>query len=324
MKKILGMGNALVDILTPIDGDHLLEFLALPKGSMQLVDISKTAEIEEKIKDFEHTTIAGGSAANTVKCIAQLGGKAGFIGKIGNDNVGNFFEDTIKQNGITPILLKSTLPSGRCNVLISKDHERTMATCLGAAADMKAEDIDIEMFKNHDIFHIEGYLMQNYDLIDKAGFLAKKAGLAISIDFASYNIVTEHLDFLKYFTDKYADIIFANEEESFAYTQARPEEAVRIIGEKADMAIVKIGAKGSYISHRNEVSHIQAVYTDNVIDTTGAGDIFAAGYLFGMANNFGIEKCGQIGALCASEIIQSLGAKMSNESIKKILYKLTC
>ena len=90
------------------------------------------------------------------------------------------------------------------------------------------------------------------------------------------------------------------------------------------MAIVKIGAKGSYISHRNEVSHIQAVYTDNVIDTTGAGDIFAAGYLFGMANNFGIEKCGQIGALCASEIIQSLGAKMSNESIKKILYKLTC
>ena len=111
MKKILGMGNALVDILTPIDGDHLLEFLALPKGSMQLVDISKTAEIEEKIKNFEHTTIAGGSAANTVKCIAQLGGKAGFIGKIGNDKVGNFFEDTIKQNGITPILLKSTLPS---------------------------------------------------------------------------------------------------------------------------------------------------------------------------------------------------------------------
>lgn len=318
MKKILGMGNALVDILTPIDGDHLLEFLALPKGSMQLVDISKTAEIEEKIKNFEHTTIAGGSAANTVKCIAQLGGKAGFIGKIGNDNVGIFFEDTIKQNGITPILLKSTLPSGRCNVLISTDHERTMATCLGAAADMKAEDIDIEMFKNYDIFHIEGYLMQNYDLIDKAGFLAKKAGLDISLDFASYNVVSENIDFLRYFTKKYADIVFANEEESFAYTQEKPVDAARIIGEITDMAIVKVGAKGSYIAHRNAIERVDAVYTDKVVDTTGAGDIFAAGYLYGVSKGFDIAKCGYLGSLCASEIIQSVGAKMSDASMQKI------
>ena len=318
MKKILGMGNALVDILTPIDDDRLLEFLALPKGSMQLVDVSKTAEIEDKIKAYEHSTIAGGSAANTIKCISQLGGIAGFIGKTGNDEIGAFFQQEMKLNGIEPCLLKSTLPSGRCNVIISADHERTMATCLGAASDMKAEDIDIEMFKNYDIFHIEGYLMQNYDLIDKAGFLAKKAGLDISLDFASYNVVSENIDFLRYFTKKYADIVFANEEESFAYTQEKPEDAARIIGEITDMAIVKVGAKGSYISHRNEVSHIQAVYTDNVIDTTGAGDIFAAGYLYGVSKGFDIAKCGYLGSLCASEIIQSVGAKMSDASMQKI------
>lgn len=318
MKKILGMGNALVDILTPIENDSLLEFLALPKGSMQLVDVDKTSEIERAIQQYSHVTIAGGSAANTTKCIAQLGGKAGFIGKTGYDNVGEFFENDMLQNGITPVLLKSAMPSGRCNVLISSDHERTMATCLGAAADMKAEDLKPEMFKNNDILHIEGYLMQNYDLIDKAGFMAKKAGLDISLDFASYNIVAEHIDFLQYFSKKYADIIFANEEESFSFTHEKPEDAVRIIGETARIAVVKIGAKGSYITHKGDTNHVNAVYTENVVDTTGAGDIFAAGFLYGMSEGYNTTKCGEIGALCASEIIQSLGARMSNESMERI------
>ena len=207
MKKILGIGNALVDILVKLNNDETLCKLNLPKGSMQLIDQSTMLRICDAISTYTQHTATGGSTSNTSVALARLGCQVGFIGKVGNDTLGAFYSDDLTNNGVTPHLLKSNLPSGRCNVLISTDSERTMATYLGAAVTLNADDLNIDIFRQYDILHIEGYLVQNYDLISHAGQLAKEAGLIVSIDLASYNIVAENIDFLQDFVDKSVDIV---------------------------------------------------------------------------------------------------------------------
>ena len=321
MKKILGIGNALVDILVKLNNDETLCKLNLPKGSMQLIDQSTMLRICDAISTYTQHTATGGSASNTSVALARLGCQVGFIGKVGHDTLGAFYSDDLTNNGVTPHLLKSNLPSGRCNVLISTDSERTMATYLGAAVTLNADDLNIDIFRQYDILHIEGYLVQNYDLISRAGQLAKEAGLIVSIDLASYNIVAENIDFLQDFVDKYVDIVFANEEEATAFTQLPAEQAVHAIAQQASLAVVKVGAKGSYIKQGDTLLHIPAQKV-NPIDTTGAGDVYAAGFLYGYANNMPLSRCAEIGTLCAGHVIEEIGAKITPERWQKIHDKL--
>ena len=196
-----------------------------------------------------------------------------------------------------------------------------MATYLGAAVTLNAEDLNIEIFRQYDILHIEGYLVQNYNLITRAGQLAQEAGLIVSIDLASYNVVTENIDFLQDFVSKYVDIVFANEEEATAFTNLPAEQAVNQIAQQTSLAIVKVGAKGSYIKQGDTMLHIPA---ENVkpIDTTGAGDVYAAGFLYGYANNMPLDRCAEIGTLCAGQVIEEIGAKITPERWDKIHDKL--
>ena len=321
MKKILGIGNALVDILVQLPNDEPLHKLELPKGSMQLIDQTTMKRISDATSLLEKHVATGGSASNTSVALARLGCNVGFIGKVGHDELGSFYSDDLTNNNVTPHLLKSDLPSGRCNVLISTDSERTMATYLGAAVTLNADDLNIETFRQYDILHIEGYLVQNYNLITRAGQLAKEAGLIVSIDLASYNIVTENLDFLQNFVSKYVDIVFANEEEATAFTQLPAEQAVHSIAQQASLAIVKVGAKGSYIKQGDTLLHIPAEKV-KPIDTTGAGDVYAAGFLYGYANNLPLSRCAEIGTLCAAQVIEEIGAKISPERWQKIHDKL--
>ena len=321
MKKILGIGNALVDILVQLPNDEPLHKLELPKGSMQLIDQTTMKRISDATSLLEKYVATGGSASNTSVALARLGCNVGFIGKVGHDELGSFYSDDLTNNNVTPHLLKSDLPSGRCNVLISTDSERTMATYLGAAVTLSAEDLNIETFKQYDILHIEGYLVQNYNLITRAGQLAKEAGLTVSIDLASYNIVAENINFLQDFVAKYVDIVFANEEEATAFTQLPAEQAVHSIAQQASLAIVKVGAKGSYIKQGDTLLHIPAEKV-KPIDTTGAGDVYAAGFLYGYANNLPLSRCAEIGTLCAAQVIEEIGAKITPERWKKIHDKL--
>jgi sugar/nucleoside kinase (ribokinase family) len=321
MKKILGIGNALVDILVQLPNDEPLHKLELPKGSMQLIDQTTMKRISDATSLLEKHVATGGSASNTSVALARLGCNVGFIGKVGHDELGSFYSDDLTNNNVTPHLLKSDLPSGRCNVLISTDSERTMATYLGAAVTLSAEDLNIETFKQYDILHIEGYLVQNYDLITRAGQLAKEAGLMVSIDLASYNIVAENINFLQDFVAKYVDIVFANEEEATAFTKLPAEQAVHAIAQQASLAIVKVGAKGSYIKQGDTLLHIPAEKV-KPIDTTGAGDVYAAGFLYGYANNLPLSRCAEIGTLCAAQVIEEIGAKITPERWQKIHDKL--
>jgi sugar/nucleoside kinase (ribokinase family) len=202
-------------------------------------------------------------------------------------------------------------------VLVSPDSERTLCTYLGAACELLAEDLKPEMFRGYDIFHIEGYLVQNHDLIRTAVRLAKQEGLKVSVDLASYNVVEENLEFLIEIIQRYVDIVFANEEEARAFTGKEPEEALKAISELCEIAIVKIGKDGSYIKSGDATIQVQPRLA-NCIDTTGAGDLYAAGFLFGLSNNYSLEVCGKIGSLVSGKVVEVLGAKMTDEVWKII------
>jgi len=321
MKKILGMGNALTDILLQIENDEVLLSLNLMKGGMQLINTERSEQISKSVSNLSRKMAAGGSASNTINGITRLGMSAGFIGKIGKDDVGSFFISDSQNNGVVPHLLQSETPSGHCTVLVSPDSERTLCTYLGAACELGAADLNPDMFKGYDIFHIEGYLVQNHDLISTAVKFAKNAGLIVSIDLASYNVVKENFNFLHEIVREYVDIVFANQEEARAFTGKEPYEALNEIAEVCEIAIVKVGKDGSYIKSGNQTVQIKPRLA-NCIDTTGAGDLYASGFLFGLANNFSLEVCGKIGSLVSGNVVEVLGAKMTNEVWEKIHLEL--
>ena len=317
MKKILGIGSALVDILTQIPDEHILQELNLPKGSMTYVDAQTSVTIGEKLAYLGNQMASGGSAANTMSGLAKLGIEAGFLSKIGKDEVGRFFEKQMNDSLVQPLMLKSDTPSGRVQALVTADGERTFATCLGAAAEMCADDIQPELFKGWDILYVEGYLVANPTMLRKAIETAKALGLTIAIDLASYNVVEESRDFLLELINNYVDIVFANEKEAFALTGMEPEAALHYIAERCDIAVVKVGAKGAFIQRGKEIVTIPPMKA-NVVDTTGAGDMWAAGFLAGLVKDESLQKCGMMGAIVAKNIIEVVGAKMDETRWDKI------
>lgn len=316
-KKVLCLGNALVDIITQLESDSTLQTLNLPKGSMQLVDKEISAKVQEVISHLNSKIQTGGSAANTANGIANLGIGSGYIGMVGEDKLGEFYAKDMLENSIEPNFFKSqTTPTGCAIALISQDGERTFATYLGAAIELMAELLTKELFDGYDIFHIEGYLIVNNDLIRRAIELAKQQGLKVSIDFASYNVVEENLDFLKQIC-KDVDIIFANEEEAKAFTSLEAEQAINIIADFCEIAVVKIGKKGSLIKSKNKEIRISEKERARV-DTTGAGDMYAAGFLAGLCMDKELEYCGKMGSILAGNVIEVYGAKMDSERWTKI------
>ncbi len=312
MKKILGIGSALVDILTQIPNEQILNELNLPKGSMTYVDAQTSIEIGKKIAHLGNQMASGGSAANTMSGLAQLGVEAGFLSKIGKDEVGEFFAKQMTETHVKPLMLTSYTPSGRVQALVTADGERTFATCLGAAAEMCADDIQPELLQGWDIFYVEGYLVANPTMLRKAIETAKAQGMTIAIDLASYNVVEESRDFLLELINNYVDIVFANEKEAFALTGMEPEAALDYIAERCDIAVVKVGAKGAFVKRGNEIVTIPPMKAD-VVDTTGAGDMWAAGFLAGLVKGENLQKCGMMGAIVAKNIIEVMGAKMDDE-----------
>ena len=317
MKNILGIGSALVDFLTQIHDEQLLQQLNLPKGGMTYVDAETSVRIGEMMKSYGCQRASGGSAANTMSGLAQLGVTSGFLSKTGRDEVGQFFEKQMDETHVKPLMLKSDTPTGRVMAFVTDDGERTFATCLGAAAEMCADDIKPELFDGWDIFYIEGYLVANPNMLRKAISTAKAKGLKIAIDLASYNVVEESCDFLLEIINNDVDIVFANEKEAFALTKMEPEDALHYIAERCEIAVVKVGAKGAFIQRGKETVTIPPIKAD-VVDTTGAGDMWAAGFLAGFVKGESLQKCGMMGAIVAKNIIEVIGAKMDEARWEKI------
>lgn len=310
MDKIIGMGNALVDVLVRIDDDSLLEKLHLPKGSMQLIQEDTLSEIRKYTSGMKIHRSTGGSAGNTVCALAALGANPGFIGKIGQDETGAFFGDTLRQRGVNALLATCDLPSGIASTFISTDGERTFGTYLGAAATLRAEDLSRKMFAGYNYLYIEGYLLQDHDLMLRAVQLAKEEGLQVCLDMASYNVVEAERDFFDQLIVKYVDIVFANESEALAYTGKAPHEVLEEIASKCSIAVVKTGKEGSLVKKGTEVIQLLSCPVDNVLDTTGAGDFYAAGFMYGLTCGYSLEKCVQISTILATAVIQEVGTTL--------------
>ena len=318
MDKIIGLGNALVDILAKMEGESLLDELNLPKGSMQLIDEDKYKMVGKKFATLKTRRSTGGAAGNTIGALAKLGATPGFIGKVGDDELGVYYARTMKRDGVDVHLLKGDLPTGVASTFVSLDGERTFATHLGSAATLRAEDLTRDLFEGYTYLYIEGYLLQDHDLILRAMQLAKEVGLQICLDMASYNIVLEERDFFDLLITQYVDIVFANESEAEAFTGKSAKEALNDIASKCSIAVVKARKDGSYIKKGTECIQVPAPPVKKVVDTTGAGDYYAAGFMYGLTCGYSLEKCAQISTIMAGAVIQVLGTELTKKKWDEI------
>ena len=319
MKKVIGIGNALTDVLVNLRNEEVLNAHNIARGSMSLVDSELQSQVSKEVAGLPHSLSIGGSANNTIRAMARLGSEVGFIGKVGHDNTGDRFEQALNNLGIEGKIFRGDKPSGKCISLVSPDGERTMLTHLGAAAEMHAEDISASLFEGFDCLYIEGYLVQEHSLIETAIRTAKECGLQVAIDLASFNVVEENLEFLRGIVAKYIDIVFANEDEARVFSgEAEPINALQYISEMCDLAVVKIGTKGALIKHKGEVIHICIMAAAKRVDTTGAGDFYAPGFMYGMCEGLSLRQCGTIGAITAGKVIEVVGPTLGEEAWSEI------
>jgi sugar/nucleoside kinase (ribokinase family) len=316
-RLIAGIGSALVDILIHED-DEFLANMGAAKGGMTLVG---KADIERTLakSSAKSSVVPGGSACNTVIGVGNLGGKARFVGKCGSGKMGNLIVDDLKRQHVEPVLLRSDSPTGCSLSIITPDAQRSMFTYLGASAETRPEDISVNSFKDAAVVLVEGYLLYNPDLIKTALSAAKKAGAKIALDLASFTVVAESKALLEHLVQAYVDILIANEDEAEAYTGHSDEcRALEALAAKADIAVLKIGPRGSYVTHAGNTIVVNPMGDGSALDTTGAGDLWAAGFLFGLVNGYSIEQCGRLGSACGYEVCQVIGANIPADGWKRI------
>ena len=314
---IVGIGSALVDVTVNVKDDFLIS-QDFPKGGMTLIEYDRLKTLMAKFPDDEKKISAGGATSNVMTAFAHCGGRAGFIGKIGPDLIGKFFEKEMKNSKVEFTKLTSnTLKTGVVFTMITEDGERTFATYLGAAASMTKEDISFELLNIAPILHVEAYLIFNKELVQFIFDAATHNKQKISFDLSSFNIVKDNLDFFKEIIKNKIDIVFANEEECKAFTNLSPKEGLEIFSQDCSVTLVKEGAKGSYIKKDKEVLFLPSLKID-VIDTNGAGDAYAGGILFGLSKQLPIDATLQIGTKAGALSVSQQGARLHTKNIQTL------
>lgn len=314
----VGVGSALIDICL-LESESFLHTAGAQKGGMKLVESSFIPEILRKT-DKKPVIVPGGSACNTILGIGKLGGSARFIGKRGNDEWGSLFEAGLRQHRVEPVLFTSKTPTGHVLSIITPDAQRSMLTYLGASAETDPSEITGALFQNAALVHLEGYLLFSKELMLSVLDAAEKSGARISLDLASYTVVEKSAEFLRTIIKKYVDILIANEDEARTFTgQSDEEKACTVLSENVDIAAVKIGKKGSIIGRQGTITRVPAMDDGSpIVDTTGAGDLWASGFLYGLLHGFSIKKSGRLGSACGFEVCKVIGATIPEEGWHRI------
>ncbi len=309
---VVGIGNAIVDIISRCD-DAFLSKHDLVKGFMRLIGAEEANRLYAAMGPAVERS--GGSVANTIAGLASFGAKCGFIGRVAADQFGGIFRHDIRSQGVVYETAPATdgAPTARCLILVTPDGERTMNTFLGASVDLSATDIDQAMIENSKIIYLEGYLFDRHEAKEAfrdAARRARRAGVKVALSLSDAFCVDRHRDDFRRLMREGADIVFANEKEITSLYQVNSfEEAANAALKDCEMAVLTRSEEGSVIVASGETIEIAAEPVPEVIDVTGAGDLYAAGFLYGLTRGAPLEACGQIGSLAAAEVIGHIGAR---------------
>lgn len=315
---VSGIGSPLLDFTVEVDDNFLAE-LGLKKGNMQLIDEKKSKEIMEKIKNTNLKISPGGSSANTLAGVNSLGGKAVFMGVIGNDSNGNIYKEKTISSGVSSRLSKKPEAiTGHAITFITPDGERTFATHLGAALSFTKQHVSEDAIKQSKILHIEGYQLESLQIksaILYAMKIAKKNNVMISVDLSDHGLIERNLKSFRQIIKEHVDIVFVNEAEAKAFTGKEELQALKEISKTAKISVVKLGEKGSLIKANNKIYKIKANKV-SVANTNGAGDMYAAGILYSIANNISLDKAGKIASYASAQVVAIPEARLT-KSLKQ-------
>jgi sugar/nucleoside kinase (ribokinase family) len=309
---VTAIGNAIVDVLAKAD-DALLVQHNLPKGGMSLID----AETAERLYAIMGPGVekSGGSAGNTIAGIAALGGRTAYIGKVADDQLGDVFSHDIRAVGVTydTPRLKGGLPTARSLIFVTPDAQRTMQTFLGAATQLGPEDVNMNYITSSKVLYLEGYLWDQpraKNAMREAAIKAQQAGVKVSLTLSDAFCVARFRDEFLELVEHHVDILFANESEILSLYQVQNfDDALQHVRKHSEIAALTRSEKGSVIVNGDEVHVIDAVKGVNVVDTTGAGDAYAAGFLYGYTQGYGLGTCGRLGGVMAAEVISHMGPR---------------
>ena len=312
---LITIGNALVDVLAKTSDEYLAQQkteAGMEKGSMNLVDANRALDLYDDMND--PTEMSGGSAGNTMACFASFGGQGAYIGKIADDTLGATFASDLHYMGVgykTPALSGGS--TGRCMILVTPDGERTMNTFLGAAIELTPADIDPDFIAQAKVVYLEGYLFDPPKAMEafiKASRAAHKAGRMVSLSLSDSFCVDRHREAFKELVNNHVDILFANEDEiKSLYETDTLEKAIETVKDKCTIIAVTRSEKGSIVIQNGQRIDVKAEENINVVDTTGAGDSYAAGFLYGFTENMDIKRCGRLGSIAAAEVISQMGPR---------------
>ncbi|MEI8096735.1 MAG: adenosine kinase [Candidatus Moraniibacteriota bacterium] len=317
---IIGIGNSLLDIIVEVEETALLAH-GLTKGEMHLIDSARSKSILDGLKDHTKTYISGGSAANTISGASLLGAKGFFVGIVGDDVHGKKYEDDMRHSGVVTNLARhQDIETGCAITFITPDGERTFATYLGAAKHLGKHHISEEEIQKSKILHVEGYLLSDIsarEAVVSAMDFALKHGVLVSVDLSAPWVIENNLAVIKDIVKKYVNIVFVNEDEAVAFTGKKEREALQAICDLCDIAVVKLGARGSLVQAEGKIYTIDPQVIE-VMNTNGAGDMYAAGFLHGISQGRDIESAGKLGSHVASLVIASPGARMHETHFHKL------
>ena len=319
---VYGIGNPLIDLLCFVT-DKDIENLSLFKGTMNLIDEDKRKEIVEYLNKKEIRYSCGGSCPNTRVTLKSLGIETTLAGGIGCADLGNMYESRLKELGVNDELVENNAATGTSIILVTEDRERTMCTFLGANRNFNKDDVNLESAKKADIFYFTGYMWDTdsqQGAIRKVLDIKKKSNFIVAFDIADPFAVGRYRQTFFDIIKEYVDIVFANSEEArYLIDNYDAYECSKSIGKLCKTAVVKNGKKGSYISHDGKIYEIPVYGTNRPIDTTGAGDTYAAGFLYGVQKGYSVEDSGKIASILAGEIINQIGAQFSVEKSNELM-----
>jgi sugar/nucleoside kinase (ribokinase family) len=306
------MGNALVDVIAHADEEFLVEH-GLVKGSMTLVEQDRVVALHESLETA--VEMSGGSAANTMCGVASLGGRAAYIGKVNTDDLGEVFGHDMRAVGVAfaGVPTRSPTATGRCLIVVTPDAERTMNTCLGTSSLLSVDDVDDDVIAAGAVLYMEGYLFDRdaaKQAFRHAAGVAHRHGRTVSLTLSDSFCVDRHRDDFRDLVRDSVDVLFGNRDELLSLYQVESfDDAVAAVRAECELAVITTGSQGCVIVNADDVVAVPAVPVERVIDTTGAGDLFAAGFLFGLTTGHDLVRCGRLGAIAAAEVISHVGPR---------------